>query len=69
MSFCNVTCKCGFTDSLDNFTSGLPAKEYRCPRCGLHTQVVDAPATIYPSGFIMPGARSVRVLKEGAVAK
>jgi hypothetical protein len=69
VSFCNITCRCGFEDSFDAFVAGLPPKQFRCPKCGLHTEIQDAPPTVYPSGFVMPGPRRIAILKEGKVGK
>jgi hypothetical protein len=69
MSFCNITCRCGFTAEFDTFVAGLPPKEFLCPKCGLHTRIVDSPPTVYASGFVMPGPRRIEILKEGKVGK
>lgn len=65
----NITCgDCHYTGYLEAFTRNQPANHFRCPACERHWKIEAAPSTVYPSGFVMPGKRTIVVLGEGKAA-
>jgi len=60
--FCSVRQPCGHTVALED--AWISKDHYECPLCGVRWHVDQEPPTIYPSGFVMPGKRSVVVEKQ-----
>jgi hypothetical protein len=52
---------CGHFDDMARFTAtpvfgALPLRQYQCPECGWAVELKHGPPTVYPSGFVAPGA-------------
>jgi hypothetical protein len=62
MSYCTIKGPCGHEADIDRFCFAQPKGTFKCPICGKSFQVVQEPPTVYPSGFIMPGKRSIQLL-------
>ena len=53
--------KCGHFDDLARFTATvvfgvLPRSQFQCPKCGWAIERKAGRPTVYPSGFVAPGA-------------
>ena len=59
---CAVSGPCGHIVPLDD--AWLARDRYVCPVCGLRWRVDQAQPEVYPSGFVMPGKRTVVIEKE-----
>jgi len=55
----SVTGPCGHEADFDAAWAGRD--RYACPTCGLRWHVTTGPVEVYPSGFVMPGKRTVVV--------
>ena len=57
-----MTCgKCGHFDAFDRFIATpifgeLPRNQFQCPACGWAVERKHGKPTVYPSGFVAPGA-------------
>jgi hypothetical protein len=58
-AFCSVRQPCGHTVALEE--AWLAVDRFECPVCGCRWRVDQDPPVVYPSGFVMPGKRTVRV--------
>lgn len=54
---CSVSGPCGHESPLEQ--AWQSRDHYQCPQCGLGWYFVQAPARILPSGFVIPGERTL----------
>lgn len=65
MPWMKMTCgECGHTADIDKWTKtpvagDLPRNTYQCPACKYAFERRQAKPTVYPNGFVMPGAISL----------
>jgi hypothetical protein len=55
----NITHPCGHDADFES--SCIERDRFRCPACGLRWRVRTGPARLLPSGFVMPGDRSIEI--------
>lgn len=53
----SITSPCGHEVPIEHAMEG--PDRFCCPICGLRYHVEQAPPTVYASGFVMPGKRSI----------
>jgi transposase-like protein len=67
---CALSCpSCGQNSDLFDYKKTrlgikLPDREFQCPKCGHHFEVVSGgPPTVYPSGLVIPALKKIQPVK------
>lgn len=60
-----ITFNCGNCHQDSPLGIVCQGKKFICPKCGRCEQIIDDPPTVLPTGYVMPGKRSIEILNPG----
>lgn len=69
LAFCNISCTCGYTGDLEEFTKtsfgDLPRNTYHCPSCKTTWRICPVGETkMLPDGYVIPPQREIEIIQE-----
>jgi hypothetical protein len=65
VDMCAISGPCGHNVPIEE--AFIARDHYQCPVCGLEWRITQSPPEIYPSGFIMPGKRTIAIASQLAL--